>query len=391
MKPNKKYVASNGKQVCMFPMDVLNITQTSSPSSFSHCCGHPADYVGKTAKYPVYAPCDCHQVYSDNEGNTRGYTSDDIVNTPSGLDYVSFSFTHNDTPPTKTSFKQGELIAYTGTAGFATGDHTHIDQAFGQNKQLVSYGITCSGGNLCYALDDSTQPYNVFYVNDTDIINAMGLPFKTFDGTIVGVIDWIIPTDINGSRPLSTEEMQNNAKCFYGEMNLKYGMSLNAVCGILGNAQSESTINPARWQGDDPYHQPPDSWGYGLVQWTPYTKILDWLEQNGYPLSDTSKFGEGECKRLKWELDNNQQWIATSTYPQSFQDFWTSDLPASTLALMFLANYERPYDPNQPIRATQATEWYEYLKDYTPVLPGTNIPVETKRKGMPVWMMIMRR
>lgn len=204
-------------------------------------------------------------------------------------------------------------------------------------------------------------------------------------------LNWIIPTDINSSRALTYEEMQNNAKCFYGTMFLLYGMSLNACCGILGNAQSESTINPARWQGDEPYHQPPDSWGYGLVQWTPYTKILDWLSNNGYPLSDTSKFGEGECKRIKWELDNNQQWIPTATYPDSFQDFWTSTKDPGTLALEFLANYERPFDPNQPIRATQAQAWYDYLKDWEPVLPGEAEEPTKKKKGMPLWFYLKRR
>lgn len=386
MQAGQTMVGTSGRQVALFPMDICNITQLSGSSSLSHCCGHPFDAVGSSGSYPIYAPCDCHLIYSDSVGNTRGYQSDSEVEFASGVGYICFSFTHDNNPPSKTSFKQGELIGHTGTAGMVTGDHSHIDQAVGQNKTLVSYGITCAFGNLCYALQDSTSPQNIWYINDTQIVNTQGLTFKTYEGGSSSVLNWIVPEE---TRPLNTEEMQNNAKCFYGYMNIMYGMTLNAVCGILGNAQSESTINPNRWQGDDPWHEPPDSWGFGLVQWTPYTKIVEWLQQLGVWETDYIGYGNAECQRLKWELDNNEQWISTTTYPMTFQEYWESTRDAGDLAIIFLANYERPFDPNQPIRATQAREWYEYLKDWTPILPGSGEkPKPKKKKGMPLYMMI---
>ena len=36
---------------------------------------------------------------------------------------------------------------------------------------------------------------------------------------------------------------------------------------------------------------------------------------------------------------------------------------------MFLKNYERPADPNQPIRGVQALEWYEFLGGISPPTP----------------------
>lgn len=172
----------NKYQVCLFPLEVMNITQLSGPGSLSHCCGHPFDCVGTTSRYPIYAPVDCHLIYSDSVGNTRGYQSDKQVQTPTGVSYVCFSFTHDANPPTKTTFKQGELIAHTGIAGQVTGDHTHIDQAKGQNKQLVDYGVVCKYGNECYALQDSAEPVTIWYDNDTQIINTMGLKFETYKG-----------------------------------------------------------------------------------------------------------------------------------------------------------------------------------------------------------------
>lgn len=175
-------ISYNGYQVCLFPMDYLYCTQVSSPDSYSHCCGHPADWIGPSAEYPIYAPFDCHLVHSYPDGNNRVYTSDNKVWTPQGLDYVTVLFTHDNNPPSATSFSQGDLIAHTGTAGFVTGDHTHIDQSNVVDAALISYGYYCSGGNLCYALDGSQYPANIFYLSGNEtIITTLGQGFETWD------------------------------------------------------------------------------------------------------------------------------------------------------------------------------------------------------------------
>ena len=99
------------------------------------------------------------------------------------------------------------------------------------------------------------------------------------------------------------------------------------------------------------------------MQWTPYTKIITWLQEQGvYP--DVSKFGQSECDRIQWEMENNQQWIATNAYPESFRAFSTSTRDPYDLAIEFLANYERPFDPNQPERGDTARVIYNYLLQY---------------------------
>ena len=62
-------------------------------------------------------------------------------------------------------------------------------------------------------------------------------------------------------------------------------------------------------------------------------------------------------------MENNQQWIATATYPESFRDFSISTKDPYALAIEFLTNYERPADPNQPQRGDKAREIYDYIKD----------------------------
>lgn len=410
VKAGQTLVASDGHEVCLFPMDMLYITQLSGPSSLSHCCGHPIDIVGNTAEYPLYAPFSCHLVWSWPDGNERSYTSDNPVwyATPNGngwtLGYVTVCFTHQNNPPTKTSFKQGEVIAHTGTSGNVTGDHCHLDQSTLPNVGNVSFGVTCAYGNLCYALQGSTDPTQIYFINDTNIVQTLGLNFATYEGGGPGpepepepseskyiplfldgmgidifmmkkaseeptppepeppTGEWIIPGTINETRPLNEEEALNNCRVFWSYFKAK-GWSLNAVCGILGNSWYESTVNPNRWQGDDPWHQPPDQWGFGLVQWTPYTKIISWLEEQ-VGLNDVSKFGQAECDRIQWEMENNQQWIATATYPESFREYSVTSKDPYTCAIEFLANYERPFDPNQTERGTKAQELYDYLNQF---------------------------
>lgn len=187
MKAGQTLIADDGHEVLLFPLSSLYITQTSSPSSFSHCCGHPFDCVGTVLKQSYYAPCTCVLYYANDAsvGNSRSWVSKSEVWTPYGLGYFCFQFTHDNNPPYSNIgqvVKQGQLIGHTGTAGFVTGDHVHIDQAVGKDVPMISSGITCSGGNLCYSLDGSIDPTKIWYMNGTDIRYTDGLDFKTYNG-----------------------------------------------------------------------------------------------------------------------------------------------------------------------------------------------------------------
>lgn len=161
----------------------------------------------------------------------------------------------------------------------------------------------------------------------------------------------------DSSTPLTYNQMQENALYLYNALS-STGWTLNSICGMLGNMQTESSINPGRWQNDIVGNM---SDGYGLVQWTPATNYTNWVS------GDPSTM-DNQISRIYYELDNNLQWIPTSTYPLSFNDFKNSNQSPEYLAYAFLANYERPADPNQPLRASQAREWYNYLQNIIPTI-----------------------
>ena len=187
------------------------------------------------------------------------------------------------------------------------------------------------------------------------------------------------------SEVLTETEQQANALYIAVFLNAK-GWSKNAVAAILGNMQAESSINPGRWQNDDVGNT---ANGYGLVQWTPATKYIDWCSQNSY--SDYSEM-DSNLSRIIYEVENDIQWIGVGDYDDmTFSDFSTSNLTVSELAKAFLLCYERPADQSdsvQSYRATLAESWYSYLSGETPDQPGTT---NTKKKSKYKFILFKRR
>lgn len=161
---------------------------------------------------------------------------------------------------------------------------------------------------------------------------------------------------VKGNRYLSESEQKNNAKIIYSYLKGK-GWSINAICGMLGNMQSESTINPAIWQslivGSG------GGGGFGLVQWTPYTNFTNWADSHGYEWED----GNAQLKWIDEVTVSFGQWIKTSSYNISFDDFKKSTNTVEWLASAFLKNFERAGVEVEGTRRTQARAWFNYLSE----------------------------
>lgn len=181
-----------------------------------------------------------------------------------------------------------------------------------------------------------------------------------------------MPDYYTGNFYLNDEQMKVNASYLWAKMGaLRW--SINAVAGMLGNMQSESSINPGIWQNLDEGNL---NDGYGLVQWTPASKYIDWANSNGYALGGM----EGQIARFDYEVENQIQWYATANYPISFAEFKSTSLTPYNAAMAFLECYERPENPNQPHRGTQAEYWYTYLMNEPPPPP----PPTRETRKMPL-------
>lgn len=153
---------------------------------------------------------------------------------------------------------------------------------------------------------------------------------------------------------LSISQMTTNAQYILNYLRDR-GWTKNAVCGMLGNMQTESTINPGIWQSLKENNM---SGGFGLVQWTPATKYIDWANQNNLTVANM----DSQLQRILYEVANGIQFYATSSYNMSFSQFTKSTESAYYLACVFLHNYERPANASQDeTRGNQAAKWYNTL------------------------------
>lgn len=185
------------------------------------------------------------------------------------------------------------------------------------------------------------------------------------------------------SAPLTSAQMEVSAFYIYSALTDK-GWTPEAIAGLLGNLQHESSINPGRWEGDSVGSGP----GYSLVQWTPYTNYTDWCAAEGR--SDPSEM-DNAIARILYELENGLQYYATDDYPLSFREFTQSNGSPYDLACSFAWNYERSWtvlygteaekDALRQLRGGAAESWYTYLTGKEPTPPGSGgTTTKTKRR-----------
>lgn len=181
----------------------------------------------------------------------------------------------------------------------------------------------------------------------------------------------------SGNFYLTHDQMTTNA-LYITAIFRSSGWSFNAIAAMLGNMQAESTINPGIWENLEEGNL---DRGYGLVQWTPATKFLDWCDHKG--LDPTTP--QSAVDRINYELENKLQWYATPSYNMTFLQFKTSTIDPFTLAMAFLRNYERPANIDQPNRGYNAQHWYNIITGG--LLPDLPIPPRPWELGgsLPLW------
>lgn len=178
---------------------------------------------------------------------------------------------------------------------------------------------------------------------------------------------------INEYGTISREDMEHNATIINGVLSF-YGWTPQAISALLGNMEAESGINPARWEGDNVGNL---SGGFGLVQWTPATKLFSWIDSEyaaGNLINDVYTNGDNQLSRIRYEVVNPVQYYPTAAYPETFQEFTESTKAPGYLAVAFLKNYERPADSGaatQAKRAKLAENWYTFI---TGLPPGAYTP-----------------
>lgn len=258
----------------------------------------------------------------------------------------------------------------------------------GEHTEFVYQGYRTMGAHTDkYALADQVS------INDYEASTSDWAMLYRYGAGASGHYEWIIG-DTDEYFEMTT--MQNNAMCVYNYFIAK-GWTVNAIAGLCGNIQRESTFNPALLEQG--YDYPVDGLGTGLVQWTP----VEPRETNPNPLRlvfnalgyDYADYADGnkqcdaiyaEYQQYCHEVDRGiePQWYTTPDYPIPWQAWATSTAEPEELASVFLWNYERPnvLYAFEEERRRNARNWYTFFQ--------TIKPSEKKKKKMPVWMMCRR-
>ena len=155
------------------------------------------------------------------------------------------------------------------------------------------------------------------------------------------------------------EPSYENAQLIY-DFFIERGWTVRAICGMLGNMHWES-------DGIQSDIDETGGTGYGLVQWTPGTKLKEWAEQNGLDYKTVNT----QCQRIQWELENNVQYIKSKCTYDNFTVYSQSQDSVEELTECFMREYERPYEATNRLayRKTYAKLWYGYfIKDSEPLI-----------------------
>jgi hypothetical protein len=163
--------------------------------------------------------------------------------------------------------------------------------------------------------------------------------------------------DVSGSANLTGKDNEEKVWNYFKSK----GLSDAQVAGIMGNMQQESSFDPERIQysfGGGRSQDPTDAGagGWGLIQWTPGSKIIDMAKQAGV---------NGPIYELATQLD--LVWQHMHNHPVVTQTFSLTDFKQISdekqASLYFLAHIEGGTDPGG-VRESNATK---ILHDYAGV------------------------
>lgn len=149
---------------------------------------------------------------------------------------------------------------------------------------------------------------------------------------------------------LNQKERLTNARYVYRQLR-QNGWSSNAALGVLGNMEVESYLNPGVF-----FERNPNADAYGLTQWNPKSKLLNWLQSQN--LSDNIN---NQVARICYETtDDSLQWNRSRhSLNLTFAQFSVSTQPCTTLADCFLRCYEQPGNEDNLTaeRQANASKW----------------------------------
>lgn len=186
-------------------------------------------------------------------------------------------------------------------------------------------------------------------------------------------------TDQYGWTSEYSADQTDNASEIWNTLVSVYGWTENAASAVIGNMQAESALNPGQWEHN---HEGDFEYGFGLGQWTPATKVSDYVGSK-----DVDKMADGG-KQLLLLLNRPSQYSTyylnpdgSSTYYNeiglpyidNMEDFSHSTASREDLTKLWAICWERPgssyYQSSIGGRISHANHWYDTFDGTAPIPP----------------------
>lgn len=196
-------------------------------------------------------------------------------------------------------------------------------------------------------------------------------------------------------------EQTDNAKEIWDTLVGVYQWTEESVAGVLGNLQAESFINPGQWEIGKNYSR---SDGFGLGQWTPSTKISNYIGSTDRDtMSDGAKqlmflaSNPGQYSNYYLNEDGSSTYYGETGLPYitNMEDYSHSTASVSNLTKLWAICWERPgathYRNSIDRRIGYATHWYNEFTGRTPEPPTPPIPPTPGEAQNSIWYIMLKR
>ena len=209
-----------------------------------------------------------------------------------------------------------------------------------------------------------------------------------------------VTTDGYGWAPTYGTNQTDNAREIWDTLVNQYGWTENSASAVLGNFQVESFINPGQWEIGYNYDR---SRGFGLGQWTPSTKISNYIG-----ITDRDAMADG-AKQIMFLLSQPGQYSthyldpdgSSSYYNEtglpyisSVAEFSQSNASITDLTKLWAICWERPgstyYTSSIASRISHADHWKNEFSGSEPEPPTPPTP-PTPGEAQTIYYFLMRR
>ena len=201
------------------------------------------------------------------------------------------------------------------------------------------------------------QDLETLYSNAVDITPGTPANVGQFQG-------WYYSERYGG---LNTTQRWHNINRLMNIMVVQWGWTPECSSAICGNIWAESGASPGSWETWPQYGEENTGRGYGFVQWTAARTTIIPYANTYFPLQQWRNNGDIQVSRLKYEYDNNIEWIGHGGWNSVHSDKAPADL-SEDFSLGYLRMTEAEYEVSKANRMRYSIMVFENYKRL-PLIP----------------------